>query len=94
MATKLSLPQFVTRWRPLYRVYAWHVFILRRQTRCGAKGADLGVASLLQVTLAVGGAVRQCLVLWANHTVIVLVIYVLPPFLSALHGLGTHIGGG
>ena len=60
----------------------------------GTAGTDLGVAPVLPVSVPVGGAVGQHLELRTNHTVIVLVIHILPPLVATLHGLGPLIGGG
>ena len=47
-------------------------------------GTDPRVAPVFTVAVPVGGAVGQYLVLRANHTVIMRVIKVFPPFMPAL----------
>ena len=60
----------------------------------GATGADLGAASVFPVSVPVGGAVRQGLEFRAEYTAIILVIYILPPFMAALPGLRPFVSGG
>lgn len=60
----------------------------------GTVDTDIRITPVLPVAIPVGGAVGQRLVLRAEHAVIVLVIYILPPFVATLHGLRTLICGG
>lgn len=53
----------------------------------GSVGTDTGIAPVLPVSIPVGGAVGQYLGLRTNHTVVMLVIYILPPLVAALYGL-------
>ena len=55
---------------------------------------DLWITFILTVTVTVGGAVLQNLKLWAVDAVKMLVIYILPPFVTALHCHGTLVGCG
>ena len=77
---------------PLYRFEI--VFGMSTQMAGRLVDADAGIASVFPVSVSVGGAVGQHLVLWANHTVIVLVIHIFPPLVAALHGLGPLVGCG
>ena len=59
----------------------------------GTVAADLWIAFIFPVSIPVGGAVVQNLVFWTDNAVEMLVIYILPPFMSALC-LGTLVGCG
>ena len=54
-------------------------------------GSDLWITFILPVSVSVCGAVVQYLVLRTDNAVEMLVIHILPPFMSALHGLGTLV---
>lgn len=60
----------------------------------GTVDTDVGIAPVLPVSIPVGSAVGQCLVLGAEYTVIVFVIHIFPPLVAALHGLRPLVGGG
>ena len=77
---------------PLYGLYA--VFGAGTQMAGRTVDTDLRFAFVLPVSIPVGGAVGQNLILWTEHTVIIFVIYILLPLVAALHGLGTLIGCG
>ena len=77
---------------PLYRFDT--VLGMGTQMAGGTVDTDAGVTFVLPVSLPVGGAVGQYLVLRAEHAVIVLVIHILPPLVAAFHGLGPFVGGG
>ena len=70
--------------------------ILARCTKVsgGTIGTDLWIAFILPVAIPVGGALIQYLELRADNAVEVLIIHILPPFMSALHGLRSLIGCG
>src|SRR5699024_5659520 len=55
---------------------------------------DARITSVLPVSIPVGGTVGQHLVFRTEHTVVVLVIHILPPLVPTLHGLRTLVGGG
>ena len=55
---------------------------------------NLWITSILPVAILVGGAVIQYLEFRADDAVEVLIIYILPPFMSALHGLRSLVGCG
>ena len=77
---------------PLYRFDT--VFGMGTQMAGGTVDTDVGITPVLPVSIPVRGTVGEYLVLRANHTVIVLVIYILPPLVAALHGLRALISGG
>ena len=56
--------------------------------------ADLWITFILPVTFPVGGAVIQYLELRTDDAIKVLIVYILPPLVSALHGLRSLIGCG
>ena len=60
----------------------------------GTVGTDLWIAFVFPVAISVGCTVVQYLVFWADDTVIVFIVYVFPPFVAALHGLGSFVGCG
>ena len=60
----------------------------------GTVDADFGVASVFPVSVPSGGAVGQGLEFWAEQTVIILIIYILPPFMATLPGLRPLVSGG
>ena len=70
------------------------VFGVGAQLPCGTLGADFGVAAIFPVPVPVGGTVCQRLVFRADHAVIVFIINILPPLVSALHRHGALVGGG
>src|SRR5699024_9642296 len=70
------------------------IFGMGAQMSGGTAGTDLRVASVFPVSVPVGGPVCQHLVFRAEHTVIMLVIHILPPLVAALQGLRTLIGCG
>ena len=55
---------------------------------------DLRVAPVLPVSIPFGRAVEQRLVLWAHHTIVVLVINILRPLMPPFHGPRPLIGCG
>ena len=59
----------------------------------GTVATELWITLVFPVSIPVGGAVVQYLVFRADNTVEMLVIYIFPPFMSALC-LGTLIGCG
>ena len=77
---------------PVHRLYT--VLGVGAQLSSGTAGADLRVTLVFPAAVPVGGAVSQHLELRAEHTVIVLVVNVFPPFMSALHGLRALVGCG
>ena len=68
------------------------VLIPGTQRSGGAVCASLWITFIFPVAVTVGCGVFQYLVFRADDTVIVFVIHILPPFMSALHGLGTLVG--
>ena len=56
--------------------------------------ADLWIAFIFPVSFPVGGAVVQYLVFRTDDAVKMLVIYILPPFVSVLHCLGSLVSCG
>ena len=70
--------------------------ILARCTKVsgGTIGTDLWIAFILPVAISVSGAVVQHLVFRTNDTVEILVIHILPPFMSALLVLRSLVGCG
>ena len=70
------------------------VFVIGTKVSCWAITADLWIAFIFPVTFPIGSAVVQNLVLRTDDTVEMLVINILPPFVPALHCLGTLIGCG
>ena len=56
--------------------------------------ANLRVGLVFPVSVPVGRTVWQGLKLRAEDAIVVFVIHILPPFVPALHGLGTFVGGG
>ena len=70
------------------------ILAVRTKMSGGTTGTDLWIAFVFPVTIPVGGAVIQYLVLRTDDTVEMFVIYILPPFVSALHSLGTLVGCG
>ena len=54
---------------------------------CRTVDTDARITAVLPVSIPVGSAVGQSLVLGAEYTVIVFVIHIFPPFVAALHGL-------
>jgi len=70
------------------------VFGMGTQMTGGTVDTDAGIAPVLPVSIPVGSAVGQCLVLGAEYTVIVFVIHIFPPLVAALHGLRPLVGGG
>ena len=54
--------------------------------------ADLWITFILTVTVTVCRSVFQYLVFRTQNTIIILVIYILPPFMSVFHRPGTRIG--
>ena len=59
-----------------------------------ALSADFRVACVFPVTIPVGGAVSQGLVFRTDHAVVVFIIDVSPPGMSALSGHGTLVSSG
>ena len=57
-------------------------------------GTELGGAFIFPVSVPVGGAVNQGLEFQAEHTVMILVMYILPPLVAALPGLGPFVSAG
>ena len=70
------------------------IFVLCAKMPGGTVAADLWIAFIFPVSIPVGGAVVQYLIFRTDDAVEMLVIYVLPPFMSAFHCLGTLIGCG
>lgn len=54
---------------------------------------DAGITSVLPVAVPVGGVVEQYLLLQTEHTVMVFIVHILPPLVTALHGLRPLVGG-
>ena len=61
---------------------------------CRTVDTDARITAVLPVSIPVGSAVGQSLVLGAEYTVIVFVIHIFPPFVAAFHGLRPLVGGG
>ena len=69
------------------------VLIPGTQRPGGTVRTDLWITFILPVAVMVGCGVFQYLVFRADDTVIVFIIHILPPFMSALHGLRPCVGG-
>ena len=69
------------------------IFVLCAKMSGGTVGTYFRVAFIFSISISVGCAVVQHLVFRADNTVEMLVIYIFPPFMSALC-LGTLIGCG
>ena len=70
------------------------VFILGAKVSGRTVATDLWITFILSVSVPVGSAVVQCLVLRTDNAVEMLVVNILPPFMSALHGLRPLVGCG
>ena len=57
-------------------------------------GAYLRIAFVFPVSIPVCSAVVQYLVLWTDDAVEMFIVYVLPPIMTVLHGLGAFISCG
>ena len=68
------------------------VFVLCAKMSCRAVTTDLWITFVLPITVTVCRAVFQYMVLRTQYAIIILVIYILLPFVSAFHCLGTRIG--
>ena len=77
---------------PLHRLDT--VFGMGTQVPGRAVGTDFGVAFVFPVALPVGGGVAQGLVFRADNAVIIFIVNVLSPFMSALHRHGALVGCG
>lgn len=69
------------------------VLIPGTQRPGGTVRTDLWITFILPVAVTVGCGVFQYLEFRADDTVIVFIIHILPPFMSALHGLRPCVGG-
>ena len=58
----------------------------------GALGADFRIAAVFTVSIPVGGAVGQDVVFRADYAIIIFIIDVRPPGMSALHRHGPLVG--
>ena len=69
------------------------VLVPGTQRSGGAVCTDQWITFILPVAVTVGCGVFQYLEFRADDTVIVFIIHILPPFMSALHGLRPCVGG-
>ena len=66
----------------------YEVLALCAKMSGGAVCTDLWIAFIFPVSIPVGGAVLQNLVLRTDDAVEILIVHILPPLVSALHCLG------
>ena len=77
---------------PLYRFHT--IFGMGAQRPCRTARAYLRIALVFPVSVPVGRAVFQWLILRAEDAVVVFVIHILPPLVPALHRLRALVGRG
>ena len=69
---------------PLYDLYA--IFGMCAKMSCRAVLTCFGIALVFSVSVSVGRTVCKRMVLGTNHAIVILIVYILPPFVSAVHG--------
>lgn len=70
------------------------IFVCCTKMSGRAIATDLWIAFVFPVSIPIGCAVVQHLVFRTDNAVEMLVIHILPPFMSAFHGLRTFVGCG
>ena len=63
------------------------VLTMGTQMSGGTIRTDFRIALVFPVAVTVGGAVIQNLVFRTDNAIVIFIIYVLPPFVTTLHGL-------
>lgn len=74
---------------PLYDLYA--ILGMCAKMSCRAILTYFGIALVFSVSVSVGRTVCKRMVLGTNDAIVMLIVYVLPPFVSAVHCLRSFV---